>query len=533
MKKMTILKVRTILIGSCLSLFVCSLNAKDVYVDAFLGDSGNGSSWAEGFVTIQEALNVAVSGDNILVAGGYVKDDGSVLATNYSPDENSVFPWKEGVNLYGGYDPVTGERNYKLYTTVLRANGDRLFFTNSGIGFDLDTYIDGFTLTGATNGNNGAAAYLQYGQHLVNCTVRDNKGANGVVNLDGRPNTNQLLPSVENCEFFSNSCTSTGGAVHISYAGTVNRSVFYNNTTTSSGGAIGINGGHAYSDYDLDIYKATVANSLMFNNKSANNGGAVWSRAGDLINCTMVNNKCNYTGTETNRGGGAIILDNRGVLDVEPKVPTTITNCILWGNITTNTLGNGEREQLFFARDQLFSGEVNYCAIEDIDALQAESINDENYCINLDAENVAGPMFVSPSNYKGNNGNLEPSELDWTVQEGSPTIDAGDDLAMIYTLDLDGNARKEGTVDLGAYEYTAISGLLPTQAYNISLKAHVSANTLILSEKNIQATVYSLNGMRVASAFNCINIDISSFIPGAYLVKMETSSGVNVQKFIK
>ena len=66
-----------------------------IYVDAFSGDATpDGSSWAEAFTDLQDALAIAEAGDEIWVANGVYTPGMSV---------NNSFSLKDGVALYGGF----------------------------------------------------------------------------------------------------------------------------------------------------------------------------------------------------------------------------------------------------------------------------------------------------------------------------------------------------------------------------------------------------------------------------------------------
>jgi len=73
-----------------------------IYVDIQAAGANNGSSWADAYTSLQDALAASVSGDEVWVADGvYYPDVGAGLADN---DRSLSFVIKEGVKVYGGFD---------------------------------------------------------------------------------------------------------------------------------------------------------------------------------------------------------------------------------------------------------------------------------------------------------------------------------------------------------------------------------------------------------------------------------------------
>ncbi len=129
-----------------------------VYVDGVAGGAGDGSSWVDAYIDLQDALAQAESADKpieIRVAQGV-----------YTPvDRNTPFELFDGVVLKGGYAGVVGvdpnARDVAGHTTVL--NGDLNGDDEAGVWLRLEdslqivvcsetdaaVTIDGFTLTGA------------------------------------------------------------------------------------------------------------------------------------------------------------------------------------------------------------------------------------------------------------------------------------------------------------------------------------------------------------------------------------------------
>ena len=160
--------------------------AKTNYVDCALGDytGHKGTSWADAFETIQEAVDAAVAGDTVLVAPGTYKKG---LWTGDGKTRCRVYVDKQlTIRSRGG--------KYATEIVGLRSA------TSSGIGLDAikcvyvngasGTRIEGFTLRDGAgvssasdaNENNGGGLCVSGSQtdvYLVDCIVRNCSGRGG------------------------------------------------------------------------------------------------------------------------------------------------------------------------------------------------------------------------------------------------------------------------------------------------------------------------------------------------------------------
>ena len=103
-----------------------------LYVDANAGGAGDGSSWDNAYPTLQDALAVAASGDEIWVAASvYYPDEG---AGQTNDDRTSTFMLQNGVAIYGGFDGTEAqreERDWENHITVLSGDIDHETFPDS------------------------------------------------------------------------------------------------------------------------------------------------------------------------------------------------------------------------------------------------------------------------------------------------------------------------------------------------------------------------------------------------------------------
>lgn len=194
-----------LLVVSC--IFAVPASAQ-VYVDRDATGANNGSSWADAYPDLQQALAATSSGEIWVAEGRY--HPGSVGQSGES------FRLKSGVALYGGFagvETARGQRNVALYPTLL--DGDLAeddtygtgsnwwqfqwtnFGENSGrvvdaSGVDASAVLDGFSIT-AGYGINGSASNQGAGLFILNgsptvrqCTFRYNSYARGAaVYVDG------------------------------------------------------------------------------------------------------------------------------------------------------------------------------------------------------------------------------------------------------------------------------------------------------------------------------------------------------------
>ena len=480
-----------------------------IYVDADAAGANDGTSWPDAFTELQSALAVAVAGQEVWVAEGTYRPDRDAAHPNGSGDRAASFRLAQGVYLYGGFAGTEAnreERDPSTNVTILSGDlndndgpnfantGDNSYHVvrNSGYFF---TGLDGFTVSGGNA--NGSSNWDAYGGGILllyapsrpvvvsNCTLTGNSAAlGGAMFTEGSPDVSNCMFSVNrstgngllagaglfasgggggavltNCMFVGNYSTGVtgGGGVCTTFALTLIDCVFSGNSCGWHGGGM-----LAYSGSVVLIRCAFIENSAsaggglsclsgssptltncMFSGNSAWAGGGMYSAGSStLAQCTFsgnsaaaggggMNNGLGHTSTLTNctfsgnsAPGGGGICNNSGVTSI-------LADCILWGNTaSTDSQISGSATVTYSCVQGGWAGEGN---------------------ISTD------PRLLS----------------DLRLRHGSPCIDAGDNAAVpiAVTTDLAGNLRfvddpdtadtGSGTapiVDMGAYEYPAISG---------------------------------------------------------------------------
>jgi hypothetical protein len=344
-----------------------------ILVDAAATGGNNGTSWADAYVSLKQALVAATNGIQVWVARGSYKPGAPFTET---------FAVKAGVGLYGGFTngmSLLEQRDWAANPTLLDANiGDLavradnsdhlLTVGNNGI---LDGFVvtNGYTIDGGlflTSGvaqvrnclfvdNEGGAYFQSCSPVISNCVFRGN--INGVYCYGGSPQFRKILffantayglrsetsssPGVEDSVFAANtigaygyasgtptftrclfSGNTAGGLTFNSASARIDASVFCGNSKSTYGAAIG----------GLNQSSPLIRNSLFLGNRSTSgtgDGGALGfdSRCAPVIsNCTIAANAA------ASRGGGLYVasLNDANVVSVK------IINSIFWGNAATN-----------------------------------------------------------------------------------------------------------------------------------------------------------------------------------------------------
>ncbi|MBI4648904.1 MAG: T9SS type A sorting domain-containing protein, partial [Bacteroidia bacterium] len=232
--------------------------------------------------------------------------------------------------------------------------------------------------------------------------------------------------------------------------------------------------------------------------------------------------------------------NNGGALGCQYNSDPILYNSILWGN--TATVSGPQ----VFLNDEDSDPNFYYCNVQDGTA--AFGLNNCFYTGIYENNIEADPLFVAPS--AGSGTGYDGVSADWSLQAGSPCIDAGtpDTTGLnLPATDIAGNPRIiNGRIDIGAYEYfivsisenlTGFQKLFGLTVYPNPANAQITVETLhATSLRDATVSIYDMQG-QVVENFNIsvtkTSLNISKLSPGVYAMKIRTDDEIVIKKFIK
>lgn len=409
----------------------------------------SGADW-DNAMTLPEALAAATAGDEVWVQGFEVIDEAGKVYTLTGRDD--AFTVKSGVKVYGGFKgdetsidqrETLGKRSEMRHRTVLSGDvmGDdeldatNLIFPGNSLRSDNARHVVVIDLTPTqASGNNNTLPTVLDGLSIADgqadgdAATADGHGGGALIMGD---NTLGGAFMITNC-FFVNNYARRGGAVHvdgsvvlrptesvISYCTVFNNAAGERSSANNSGGGLWLEG------------DCTVVNCEVFNNE---NGGIAIAEGASVVNSTVARN----TGSGIERIGDGEAF---------------VRNTVIWGNT-----------YLYASASPMFYNSA-YHEVVLADG-ESEDANHNRYVSNRNRGNdVAVPMFESPSLRTSYDREFDWRTMayplwSWDIQDGSAFIDGGDDTfyGNTYgTVDMAGDVRRVGTVDIGAYEYQTVS----------------------------------------------------------------------------
>ncbi|WP_417291679.1 T9SS type A sorting domain-containing protein [Corallibacter sp.] len=477
------------------------------YVNASAIGANDGSSWADAFTNVTDALALTNLNDAVWVAKG----------TYTLADKNTPIAVNTGeVNIIGGFagtETTLAERdltaihttNATIFTGDINGddiagdfssnktdNAERLFeVTASDVTFDgiiFENIYDTSTSGGVEeNGvifipNSSSINNLK----IKNSTFRSNY-SNGYL-LKMRTLNGGLL--IENTKFINNTI--------------VNRGLVYVQSDSTNGYIFTRWANVLVADNDINVA------ALDIYREDWNNGSTL-----DVVinNSTFVNN--DYNGTY----GNSITASGNG------SVNLNINNTIFWQNTVNGTAATRDISNGFvstydvFIRNSIANVSSNAGTYGGtFSATNVTTLDPATDNLNLDAEYKP----TSASNY---------------------IVDQGDnayyDTALFGDLDLAGNTRFfNTTIDLGAYEYDSTLGVdkVSLNTNSVTLYPNPVSDRLFIKSTEIikTVTIYNVNGQLIKEV-NTLgkSIDVASLPSGLYFVKINTANGETTKKIIK
>lgn len=404
-------------------------------------ETADGSSWDKP-TTLANALNTAKANDEIWVKG---YEDLGNSKFYFVPTDG--YTLKSGVKLYGGFKggetsiderKVIDNKAYRMvYRTVLSGDigkndtldATNLIFPENGTRTDNATHVLTLDMTPTTTNINAWPTVVD-GVTIAGGHAENGQGGGIFVtgnNDNGNNNGGRYI--LRRC-FFIGNYAAEGGALYVegtvgNAGGTclIDRCGFFNNAAgqrsgiENAGGAVCLAGA------------GTIVNTAIFNNE---NGG---------VKITAADGAAVVNSTVTRNTGSGI--------DGKDK---TVNNTVIWGNSLLSTSDDAKPA-------------FNHCAYPEANA---DGQPDDEGNIYLDSRNneAQGPHFDAPSVKTGFDTDYMPSTTfyplwTWVPLEGSNLIDKGDndkyDGTSFGNVDLDGNPRQRGSIDIGAFEYQPVS----------------------------------------------------------------------------
>lgn len=496
-----------------IGLIFVSLNCNSavLYVNISATGANNGTSWANAYNDLQNALSIAFVNDEIWVATGTYKP-------TQTTDRAISFVMRNGVDIYGGFNGTESsisERNIALNPTYLSGDigalGDNSDNTRKIVkiqNFTAPIIFDGFRVVSGYDGlstGKGAGIYV-VNNPGVSINIRNTILYNNYAYHSGGgmiiDNSNTTF---NNCEFLYNSSFNYGGGAIYSANGSnsniylndckfignnsregvvinfdgdeliMERNFISSNTVNTSGNIINIS---------IGVSLFQINNSLIVGNQLSDGGSAVISSyssgvgSSSLTNVTICHNKNNASSTVYTE---AVYKSNS---------PMLISNCIIFGNTNSDL------------NVQIDSGNT-----------VRNSVVENGYSTGINIS-TANPLFVNPGTLSM--APFDASTFDYSLQNSSPAISFGNNLySQAFTFDFQNNARiQQLIVDCGAIESPFAESQAPNAiCNNVTLQLNALGEATLNptqvnnnSTDNIGITTLVLS----QTAFDCVNTGINS-----------------------
>ncbi len=218
-----------------LAIFIqshCLLSQTTFYVNQNVqGGLQNGSTWADAFLDLQQALAISTNGDAIWVSIG-------TYYPTTTTNRSIFFILKQGVRIYGGFNGTETnllQRDIATNETILSGNigdsqnSDNTYHVLYGTALDSTTLVDGFTVKGGMATGDGLPSSNGWGGGLLlepssevfntcpiiqNCRFEENYALIGGAIHCPWEIGNYVNPIIRNCQFISNRAQQFGGGIY-------------------------------------------------------------------------------------------------------------------------------------------------------------------------------------------------------------------------------------------------------------------------------------------------------------------------------
>lgn len=502
-------------------LWLCAVSAAlqaqhcgPIYVRHDATGAQTGTSWANAFRSLQDAIDAAPPGGQIWIAAGVYKPERDSTG-NASPANirARTFFISKGLQLYGGFsgtEQSLEQRNFSTNPTVLSGDlgtpdlqSDNAYHVVQLERTGSMCILDGLVITRGNandttgNTNKGGGILLQHAPSqysvltLRNCIIEQNNATygGGLYSITDSWNGPPIL--IERCQFRNNTA-SWGGGIYFGQSTTLHTALrmievnFISQNVQQHGGGL-----HAWGRFiaqnchfesnranrgagvNVEGGTATIENCIFQSNSSQRNGGGMRAEASTAIltNCLFVGNEANIFNeffTTTNAGGGFFY---RG----SSSTSAILTNCVFSGNkgqrgagfaITTTLLSSS-----FAKLDNCsFAGNSGQSVIDRIQGTLAVNNSIVYGNIGVPLINSSAQQCIIEGGYAGT-GNIDANPLfishpnpasapatqgDLRLRPNSPAINTGNSslAPSNSTTDAGGNRRViDCIIDRGAFEF--------------------------------------------------------------------------------
>ena len=425
-------KLNLLAAGMFLAATNSALASTTLYVDvASTSPTAPYTNWATAAVTIQDAVDAAVSGDEIVVTNGVYAIGGrevSGTGTNRVAVDKPVVlrsvngPQFTVINGLAGVRCVYLTNGTSLSGFTLTNGATQYPESGGGLWCESATaVISNCTLTGNAAFDRGGGAY---GGTLNNCTLTGNSAKYGggggacqstlngcmlISNIASYDDGGGAYQStLNNCTLTGNRAAYGGGGA---YQSTLNGCMLTGNPAHDGGGASGCTlnnctlAGNSASSSGGGAYGGTLNNCSLTGNSSEGNAGGV--NGGTLNNCTLTRNLANGV---SGSGGGAsgstlyncIVYFNTSAFAANYDPSSILNYCCTTPQPPTGT-GNlsldpqlASVSHLSFLSPCRGAGNANYAIGTDIDG-EAWGVPPSIGCDEYHAGAVTGPLSVAVS----------------------------------------------------------------------------------------------------------------------------------------
>lgn len=476
------------------------------YVNANAIGANDGSSWADAFTNVTDALALTNLNDAVWVAKGTytLADKNTPIAV--STDEVDI------IGGFAGTETTLAERDITAIHTT-----NATIFTGDINGDDIDGDFSSNKTDNAERLFEVTASDVTFDgiifENIYDTSTSGGVEENGVIFIPNSSSINNL--KIKNSVFRSNYSngyllkmrTLNGGLL-------IENTKFINNTIVNRGLV------YVQSDSTNGYIFTRWANVLVADNdinvaaldiyrEDWNNGSTL-----DVVinNSTFVNN--DYNGTY----GNSITASGNG------SVNLNVNNTIFWQNTVNGTA----------ATRDISNGLVSTYDVFIRNSIANVSSNAGTYGGTFSATNVT---TLDPAT---DNLNLDAEYK--PISASNYIVDQGDnayyDEALFGDLDLSGNDRIfNTTIDLGAYEYNSTLSVDDISLDENTVKLYPNPATDVVNIKTNQTIknvrVFNVNGQKVLDIANQSQINISNLPTGMYFLNINTNQSNQTIKILK